>query len=146
MKNTTKRSRNRKGAATVEFAFVAPLLFALIFGMVECSRGMMVWHATTGAARAGARLGIIPTSSSADVQEAARAFLTASGIDAQNARVSVLLDGEVGDPSAATRGQMVQVDVAIDYADVSFVGNANFFTDDAEITGSCIMRTESPAE
>ena len=47
---------------------------------------------------------------------------TVEGQDAQNARVSVMVDDAVAEPSAATRGQMVR-----DYSDVSFVGAANFF-------------------
>ena len=34
--------RNRRGAAVVEFAIVAPLFFLMIFGMIEFGRAIMV--------------------------------------------------------------------------------------------------------
>jgi len=75
-----RKNRRRDGATTVEFAFVAILLFLMLFGIFEYGRFLFVYHITTNAARDAARFAAVktgggtmpgePTSvSTADVQE-----------------------------------------------------------------------------
>ncbi len=52
-----RKQTERRGAAIVEFAVIAPLLFFLIFGMIEFGRVIMVMQVMTNATREGARLG-----------------------------------------------------------------------------------------
>jgi Flp pilus assembly protein TadG len=54
-----KMISDRKGAALVEFAIVMPLLFALVFGIIEF--GIILYNKAmlTNASREGARLGIV---------------------------------------------------------------------------------------
>ncbi len=47
--------RNKSGAQAVEFAIIAPLLFAFIFGIFEIGRLMYEQNRIAGAAAAGAR-------------------------------------------------------------------------------------------
>ena len=51
--------KNQKGASAVEFAIIAPLLFVLLFGIVEF--GFLLYNQAmiTNAAREGARAGIV---------------------------------------------------------------------------------------
>jgi Flp pilus assembly protein TadG len=65
----TKRLQctDRRGAAIVEFAIVAPLLFLLALGLVEYARIEIVLQGMTAAAQEGCRAGIVPGSTSADV-------------------------------------------------------------------------------
>src|SRR5688572_10397899 len=51
----------RGGATTVEFAFVAILLFLMLFGIFEYGRFLFVYHLTTNAARDGARFACVRT-------------------------------------------------------------------------------------
>ena len=51
--------KNQKGASAVEFAFIAPLLFVLLFGIVEFGFLLYDQVMITNAAREGARAGII---------------------------------------------------------------------------------------
>lgn len=44
-----------RGASIVEFALVAPLLFLLLFGVIEFGRGIATYTAASTAAREGAR-------------------------------------------------------------------------------------------
>ena len=53
-----KRQRSR-GQAMVEFALVAPLLFVLIFGVIEAGRFVFYYELLNHAAREGARYGIV---------------------------------------------------------------------------------------
>ena len=51
-----RRARSRRlGAATIEMAFIAPVIFAIVFGSVEFARVMMVRQSLTNAAREGCR-------------------------------------------------------------------------------------------
>jgi len=45
----------RSGAAAVEFAVIAPLLFAIVFGMIELGRAYMVQHLLDETARRACR-------------------------------------------------------------------------------------------
>ena len=51
--------KTRRAAAVVEFAVVAPVLFLLVFGMIEFGRMVMVQQVLTNASREGARVGIL---------------------------------------------------------------------------------------
>jgi Flp pilus assembly protein TadG len=59
--------RNRRGAAAVEFAVVAPVFFLMIFGMIEFGRMVMVQQILTNASREGARLGVLDNINESDV-------------------------------------------------------------------------------
>jgi hypothetical protein len=49
------RRSSRRGAAAVEMAFICPVLFIVVFGIIEFGRGWMLVHVMTEAARRGAR-------------------------------------------------------------------------------------------
>ena len=54
---TGQSRRNRQwGATAVEFAVVSPILFLMIFGMIEYGRMIMVQQILTSATREGARM------------------------------------------------------------------------------------------
>lgn len=49
----------QRGAAAVEFALIASLLFMLLFGIMEMSRVLFYWNTATEATRLGARLAVV---------------------------------------------------------------------------------------
>src|SRR5262245_57058974 len=51
--------RNRRAAAAVEFAVVAPIFLLLVFGMIEYGRMVMVYQIVTNASREGARAAVL---------------------------------------------------------------------------------------
>ena len=51
--------RNQRGGSTVEFALVGPLLFVLLFGIVEFAVAFFNQAMITNASREGARQGIV---------------------------------------------------------------------------------------
>lgn len=56
----------RRGATTVEAAFVLPLFLLFIMGIYEYGRYLMVLHVATNAARDGARLAVVRAGTSTD--------------------------------------------------------------------------------
>ena len=56
-----RKARRRDGATSVEFAFVAILVFMLLFGIFEYGRFLFVYHITTNAARDAARFAVVRT-------------------------------------------------------------------------------------
>ena len=52
---TVFRTRDRRGAAAVELALVLPVLFLIVFGMIEFARGLFLQAALSGTVREGAR-------------------------------------------------------------------------------------------
>lgn len=66
--------RDRAGAAAVEFAIVAPLIFASVLGAFETGRALYVRNHLSEAAAAGARQAIISgTSNNSAIEAAIRA-------------------------------------------------------------------------
>ncbi len=59
MKASKRSFRRQEGAAAVEFAIVASLLFMLIFGIIDFGFAFHAWNNTANAAREGARRGAV---------------------------------------------------------------------------------------
>jgi Flp pilus assembly protein TadG len=55
--------RRQRGATLVEAALILPVLFALVFGILEFGRILNMYQAMTDAAREGARFGSAPCQS-----------------------------------------------------------------------------------
>src|SRR5205809_603029 len=112
LRHTTRP--NRRGAAAVEFAIVAPVLFLLFLGMIEFGRMVMVQQIITNAAREGARIAIIPGATTSQVVTAVNTYLTSTSIKGATATVSP-------DPTSATYGSSITVNVSLPYTAVSWV-------------------------
>lgn len=52
-------SARQRGVAAVEFALIAVVFFALLFGAIEVARVLWVWNAASEATRLGARLAVV---------------------------------------------------------------------------------------
>lgn len=58
MRRTRRFLHLDRGQAMAEFALIAPILFILIFGIVDTARAYQAWVTVQGAAREGARYGV----------------------------------------------------------------------------------------
>jgi len=125
---------SRRGAAVVEFAIVAPLFLLLVFGIIEFGRMVMVQQVITNAAREGARQGIVPGSSSSQVNNTVSTYLNGTSIGGATTTVSP-------DPAAATYGQGITVTVSVPFTSVSWLPSP-FFLGSSVLKASCTMRTE----
>ena len=74
----TGATRKRTGTTVVEFAVTLPLVLLLFFGSIEFSRVNMLRHSAAQAAYEGARRGIVPGATAADVRAAASAIMDAA--------------------------------------------------------------------
>jgi Flp pilus assembly protein TadG len=95
--NTTQTSRtlhawrkSRGGAVTVEFALTAGLAFLFFFAAFEFSRVAMIRGTIDNAIYEGARVGIIPGATNADVEKKVREILGFSLVRAANIEISPL--------------------------------------------------------
>src|SRR5947199_10201023 len=71
--------RSRRGAAIIEFALLAPVLFMLILGMIEFGRVLMVAQLLTDAAREGGRQAVLAGAHAGKVTSTVAGFFTNAG-------------------------------------------------------------------
>lgn len=90
-----RRKKEERGAALVEFAIVAPLLFLLLFGVVEFGRAVVTFTGVTTAAREGARYGT--TVGDSPTNPGTPRYLDCAGIKEAAKAKSVLVNIEDSD-------------------------------------------------
>ncbi|BAK77188.1 TadE family protein [Pseudogulbenkiania sp. NH8B] len=67
--------KHQSGVATVEFALIAMILFALLLGIMEFGRLLFTWNSAVEATRRGARLAIVCDMNATGVKNAMRQIL-----------------------------------------------------------------------
>lgn len=126
----------RTGAAVVEFAIVAPLLFMLTLGMMEVSRMVMVKQLLINASREGARLAVLPGATSAEVLELVSNELTAYSVN------GVSIEVQPTSLATAVAGTPVTVSLNVAAASVSWIPKP-LFSFNQTLSASTTMRKES---
>lgn len=116
-KHRTVRRRGEDGAAAIEFAIVAGLLFMLVFGIIDFGFGFHTWNGTAHAAREGARIGAVDAS---PTRIEARTRAAANFLDQAKMTVTVTCSrgGSVFSvcPASASWLEGDYVRVSVDYA------------------------------
>lgn len=134
-----KRLRSQSGSTLVEAAIALPVLFMLLFGILEFGRAYNLHQVLTDAAREGARYSVAPyygtttLPSASDVQAQVQVFLTADNV--QGATITVNQTSPVtvnGEPLVYT-----EVDVTAPYQFVYFPFGA------INLTSRAVMRNET---
>jgi Flp pilus assembly protein TadG len=132
-----RSGRRRRGATLVEFALVAPLLFLLIFTIIEFGRLVMVDQILTNAAREGARRAVLEQSTVSDVEQATSNYLSKSSISGASITVSP-------DPlTAAGFGDTVSVTCSVTYDQVTWLPTPRFLGG-INLTARSTMCAERP--
>jgi Flp pilus assembly protein TadG len=101
--------RQRRGIAATEFAILAPFLCALVMGMVEMGRLVMVKETLTNAARKGCRTGVTPGKSYQNILDDVNNILTDNNITAANATITVQIAPYTGTSTTPSWGAFTTV-------------------------------------
>lgn len=133
----SRRQKNRRGVAAVEFAMVAPIFIVLVFGMIEYGRMVMVQQILTNASREGARIGVLDGTTTAQVTTAVTNYLTGASVTGATVAVTP------SPPSSATYGNPVTVTVSVPFSSVSWLPSP-WFLGGQTLKAVAIMRRESP--
>ncbi len=124
--------KQRRGAAAVEMALVMPVLFLMVFGIIEFGWMMSVQNTLVNAAREGARLGALQGYDAADMQQRVVEYLTPMGLQDT---VSMTIT------EATEENPRVGVELTVPRSEVSLLGNF-FGFDSGTMNARCWMRKE----
>jgi Flp pilus assembly protein TadG len=111
----------RKGAAIVEFAVLAPFLFFLTLGLFEAARALQVKQMLNDAARKACRTGILPGKANSDITAEINNILTDNSIPTADATITVQVNGTTANASTAKRNDRVSVRISIPIKDVYWI-------------------------
>jgi Flp pilus assembly protein TadG len=110
IESTTHRDTGEAGVAVVEFALVAPLLFILIFAIIDLGRAYSTLNQLAASAREGARLAAVlrnpvGDASKLQVRQAVKqfSFRQLGGPPLADAQIAVTLDQAAGTVTVAVR-------------------------------------------
>jgi Flp pilus assembly protein TadG len=71
---------SESGQAIIELAFALPLLLVIVMGIFDFGLMFQRFEVVTNAAREGARVGVLPSYSTADAKARAQQYLTSGGL------------------------------------------------------------------
>lgn len=125
---------NRRGAAVIEFALIAPVFFAIVFGMIEMGRAVMVTQVAGAAAREGVRKAAITSMTAEEVKTWVRDYLNGCGVfdSACTIELSQRVPGSDGfegteDLSETPYASSLRMTITVDFAQVTWIpDNAAF--------------------
>jgi hypothetical protein len=130
--------RNRRAAAAVEFALIAPVFFLLILGMIEYGRMVMIQQVITNASREGARQAVLDGSTTAAIDTLVRDYLQLGQVSPASAVITVAPDP----PTDAEFGDPITVTVAIPFDEVSWLPSP-MYLGGKTLSATTVMRRES---
>ena len=115
MQPSLTRNPSRKsetGAAAVEFALIASVLFLLVFGIIEFGRVFSELEVMNSAAREGARAAAV-RGSAEEVADAAAAAAVPYGVDETPTADKTCDDSTSGEPVTVTWDQHFEISVGL---------------------------------
>jgi Flp pilus assembly protein TadG len=113
--------QKRTAAAAVELAILSPILAALVVGMFQMSRVIMVKEILCDAARKGCRTGIYPNRASSDITADVNDILSNNGLDSTSATITIQVNGQSVDASTANQNDQVSVKVTFPLTKVGWL-------------------------
>ena len=76
--------KSERGAALLEAAITIPMLLLVSVGIFEFGRAYQTWQILTNAAREGARISVLPDSSSSDITTRVKQYMQDGQLSAVN--------------------------------------------------------------
>jgi Flp pilus assembly protein TadG len=117
-------TRTDAGQSLLEVALVMPLLLLVAVGIFEFGRAFQTWLVVSNAAREGARVAILPTSTVTDVQTRVTAYLQGGQLDNyQNATVNVNQSSTVNIGTGTASSSVVTVNYPFSFIVLNPVAN-----------------------
>lgn len=115
LRSRPEQLRARRGQSMVEFALVGPLLFLMLFGMVDFGRAIFYSNEITNAAREGARIAVLasnPCNTVIGNPSSNCSTSAGTGLDVCNAikaQVTLISTSAWGSSCSDTSGQQISV-------------------------------------
>jgi Flp pilus assembly protein TadG len=133
----------RPGNAIIEAALVLPVLLALAFGTIEFGHFFFCKHTFQGAARDGARVAILSSSTNTSVTTAVANTMTAAGFTAGQYTVAITNTSNVAiaDIRTITTGNPIKVSVTATWGTIG-IRPMNMISASKQVTGFMIMVKE----
>jgi Flp pilus assembly protein TadG len=129
----TRAGRRRRAAAVVEMAIVSPLLFTMLFGIIEYGWVFTIKQTLTNAAREGCRTATLEGSTDAQIKSNITTYLGATGLKS--------VDYTIGLTHATTANPIEKVTITVPYGKVSLLGGF-FGSTNWSLGATCTMRKE----
>jgi hypothetical protein len=126
----------RRGAAAIEFALVAPLIFLCLFAVIEFGRGIMVIHGLQTASRDACRMAIVWQPTSEELETAVAERMSSFGIS------DYTLTIEPDPISSAEQWEPISVQIVVPYTTASWLP-APRFLNSVNFSGTCVLPRES---
>jgi len=126
----------RRGAAAVEFAFVAPIIFLLLFAGIEFGRVLMAMHGLEAAAREGCREAVSWGASEKKVEQTVADHLASFRV------TDYKLTTDPNPIGKAAQWDPVTVRVEVTYDQVSWLPTPQYLGK-IRLAGSCTLPQES---
>ena len=137
---SVSRNSDRRGAAMIEFAFVAIPLFMLIFGCIEFARVSMMESLAQNAAYEAARHVIVAGATTAEAEAEANRILGILGT--REARVEIRPEDPTGVVQSSIDENTARVTVSVNIPMEKNVIYLNRFTKDVVIEKVTTLTTE----
>jgi len=129
------RRRGRRGLAIIEAAIFFPLLFLLLFGMIEYGWAFLKFQCINNAAREGVRVAVREGATDPQWQTAVQNVMDGCSI----ATFTRTLSPGVGSPV----GEQLTCTVEVTYADIDLM-QVSLFPVPTTLTGTATMVKEGP--
>lgn len=129
----------------VEFAVVAPLLFLLVFGLIEFGRYVMLQQIAITSTREGSRkVALGTTTSDQQVDTVVRNYLAAGGVQGSvaNDPTKVVVNVSPSDLDDIAPGTPITVDLQISFAELTWLPGDFFGLASVNVSSSTTMERE----
>ena len=135
--NTLTRAKrsSRRGAAAVEFALVAPIIFIMIFASIEFARAIMAIDGMEESVREGCRLSVLDDTTTQEIEDMVEQRMNLIGISSYTLTITP------DPPSTACQWDPVTVMVSTPFSNVSLLP-APRFIGNITLNASCTLPRE----
>ena len=139
--------QRERGAALLETALTMPLIILVAVGIFEFGRAYQTWQVLTNAAREGARVAVLPTSTSEHVTTRATQYMTFGHLPRAE-EATVALDAETIDLGGGLTAGASRVTVNYPFEFMVLQPIANLVTGGTDLgapftmTATAVMRNE----